>query len=209
MNIRFTLLAEGTSDRALLPILGWALRQESQVQEIEMNFADPSRLPPMSAGLQPRIVRALELHPADILFVHRDADRRPHAERRNEVLQASNPASVRNVVVPVIPVRTTEAWLLVDATAIRRAANNPRGTTMLEIPRPSRLEQAADPKQILYTALRGASELSGRRLQKFDEALAAVRVSNYIPDFGVLRQLPAFREFEIDLRSVLAGLVDQ
>jgi len=44
-SIRYTLLTDGSSDRALIPILNWLLRQHLLNHEIQSEWADLSRLP--------------------------------------------------------------------------------------------------------------------------------------------------------------------
>jgi len=57
-------------------------------------------------------------------------------------------------VVPAVPVRMTEAWLLFDEAAIRRAAGCPNGSMPLELPSLKTSEDIPDPKTILHEALR-------------------------------------------------------
>lgn len=206
MNLRFTLAAEGSTDAALIRILKWAVRRDRRIQEIEARFAEPGQLPPPRAGLTQRIEKALELYPADLLFVHRDTDNFPFAARREEVMEAVSRLARPQLAVPVVPVRMTEAWLLIDEAAIRRAAGNPSGTVALNLPRPRAIENLADPKAVLYEALHSASELSGRRRRKFNVVSAAGIVPEHIRDFEPLRQLPAFLEFESTLRRALDSL---
>ena len=52
-------------------------------------------------------------------------------------------------VVCVVPVRMQEAWLLIDEAALRRAAGDPNGTQPLAMPDVQRLEELADPKQLI------------------------------------------------------------
>ncbi len=103
--------------------------------------------------------------------------------------------------VPVVPVRMTEAWLLIDEGAIRRAASNPNGTQELELPAIARLEDLSDPKTALHDMLLKASEKRGRRLDQFRKRIpsAVHRVAELITDFRPLRQLDAFRAFEAAL----------
>ena len=117
MNIRFTLVAEGSTDAALLPILKWAVQSDQRVGRVEPSFAEPGMLPPARLGVAERIRRALELFPADLLFVHRDADRVPTATRRDEICRAAEATMANQLTVPVVPVRMTEAWLLIDEAA--------------------------------------------------------------------------------------------
>lgn len=208
MNIRFTLIAEGTSDLALLPIIQGLIRADSRVGETEAFFANETRLPQPRAGLAARIRCALDRYPAEILIVHRDADREAWADRREEIMKALSEVASSTVAVPIVPVRMTEAWLLTDENAIRRASGSPRGTVPLELPRPRAIENCPDPKQLLRAVLRRAADLpaSGRRAQKFDDAAAVQRIAEFMEDYTPLRQLSAFVEFERELKQVLNRL---
>src|SRR5664280_2329312 len=104
MNVRFTLVADGPTDAALLPILNWAVRSDPRVGQVEPNFAEPGMLPPARAGLTERVRGALELFPADLLFVHRDADRVTTATRCDEICRAVETAMPNQMTVPVVPV---------------------------------------------------------------------------------------------------------
>ncbi len=105
-------------------------------------------------------------------------------------------------LVPVIPVRMTEAWLLTDESAIRRASGNPNGKVRLDLPPVSRLEALPDPKVELHRLLRVASELTGRRLKRLNEGSAVHRVAEYTESFHQLRELSAFVTLEDELRRV-------
>ena len=94
----------------------------------------------------------------------------------------------------------TEAWLLIEEAAIRIAAGTPRGRLGLSVPKLHELEALADPKQELFSLLRQASELKGRRLKRFSPDKERHRVAEFIKDFGVLRRLSAFQSFEADVR---------
>ena len=62
----------------------------------------------------------------------------------------------------VIPVRMTEAWLLIDEKAIRIAAGNRNGTEILEIPKLHELESLPDPKKLLYELIISEAVLHGQ-----------------------------------------------
>ncbi len=70
--------------------------------------------------------------------------------------------------VPVIPIRMTEAWLLLDEAQIRRVAGAPNDKTALDLPRAGKVESLPDPKALLKTTLARASGLKGRRLEQFN-----------------------------------------
>jgi hypothetical protein len=96
----------------------------------------------------------------------------------------------------------TEAWLLLDETAIRRAAGNPRGQIALNLPNGAAVERLADPKEALSEALRSASELTGRRLKMLRVAERRHRVAELM-DWQLLQTLPAFQLLERELVTAL------
>ena len=159
-----TLLADGSSDQVLVPILQWLL--DNHCNSItRLRVANP--LQTASRGLQERISAALDLYPCHVLFVHRDAERDEPANRQQEVERAWHSIEREQHLVTIVPVRMTEAWLLVDAAAIRTAAGNPNGRVRLDMPDLDRLEQLPDPKALLFDLLARATELGPQRLQKF------------------------------------------
>jgi len=85
----------------------------------------------------------------------------------------------------------TEAWLLIDEPAIRRAADDPNGTTRLDFPPLRKLESTPDPKTVLKGCLLDASELRGRRRDQLERGLSrrVQRLAALIPDFSPLRRL--------------------
>lgn len=111
----------------------------------------------------------------DCLVVHRDAERDSVATRVDEIKTAAASAGVRWPTIPVIPVRMTEAWLLLDEQAIRDVAGRPRGTAPLDLPSHANAESDPNPKLTLQRALATASGLSGRRLRKFTRDFPAYR----------------------------------
>jgi hypothetical protein len=112
-------------------------------------------------------------------------------------------SSVSIPTVCVVPVRMTEAWLLFDILALRKAASNPNGKVELHLPDIKSLENEPDPKHILHQILRQASGLPPRRLRKFSADDCTHRVSELINDFSPLRVLPAFAALEAELKNVV------
>jgi hypothetical protein len=98
----------------------------------------------------------------------------------------------------------TEAWLLFDDAAIRRAAGNPNGTMPLGLPPLKSVESLPDPKSILHEALRVASNRSGRRRKQLHPDIR--RLADLIDDFAPLRGVPSFRAFEESLCDGLRSL---
>lgn len=207
-SLSYTLLTDGPFDRALRPIIKWALINNGVKAAINGEWADLRILSRKSRKLYDRIPLALDYYPADLLIVHRDVEGATLIKRRAEIRRAIKRLK-KQIIIPayicVIPIRMTEAWMLFDKLAIRKAVGNPDGASQLTLPQLSRIENIADPKMILHNKIRTASELSGRRLAKLPVSLYASRVAEYITDFAPLRQLSAFEVFEDQLREYLAA----
>ncbi len=161
-----TLLCDGNSDRALIPILNWLLQRKVTQRSLSgTQWADFGYSRKKPGNLAERVRYAVEDYPCDILFVHRDAEAQSLDDRRTEIQIAVGQAGIVPPAVCVIPVRMTEAWLLLDEGAIRFASGNPRGRQQLNLPVRNSIERVADPKEVLFGALRIASEQTGRRLR--------------------------------------------
>jgi hypothetical protein len=206
-ELRYTLVSDGSSDRALIPVLNWILRQYKVGFALQSAWADLRRIPKPIRDLKARIQWALELYPCDILFVHRDAERMQRIQRVWEIEQALSALDTRTQqpAICVVPVRMTEAWLLFDEAAVRRAAGNPNGRQSLQLPPLVQLEQLPDPKSILHDLLRQASGRTGRRLKTFSVGDSVRMVAEYTSDFSPLRALPAFEALEGAVEGVVAA----
>ena len=201
-EIRYTLISDGSSDRALLPILTWVLRETGGVSRIQPEWADLRRLPRPPATLKERILTAIDLFPCNLLFVHRDAEREKPDQRYREIHDAIEEAAAKGFQTPavcVVPVRMTEAWLLFNEISIRQAAGNPNGKTPLDLPAPNQIELIPNPKRLLSDILCKASGLGGRRLKTFNVPGSQIRISDLIEDFSPLRDLRAFQRLEQDI----------
>ena len=87
-RLNYTLVSDGTSDRALLPILSWLLRGFCGSLPIQLALADLRRLRNPPRSLVGRIERSIELYPCDLLFVHRDAEGAAFDDRQAEIRAA-------------------------------------------------------------------------------------------------------------------------
>lgn len=74
--MRFTLLADGPTDEALVPIASWLIGRRT-TQPFGSQWADLRPYPRRIRGLAHRIEIALSLYPCDLLLIHRDAERDP------------------------------------------------------------------------------------------------------------------------------------
>jgi hypothetical protein len=197
--MRYTLLAEGSTDEVLLPLLDWTLRHQGALR-FDGEFARPK-----DKGLVERIKNALEYYPCDLLFVHRDADSRQADPRYEEIHKALAELDRPTPAVCVVPIQTTEAWLMFDEAKIRQAVGNRNGRVPLNLPNLSELENESDPKARLREILITASGKSGRRRDGFKSQIPAVlrRIADPSNDFSPLLRLSAFQRLQTDVRAIL------
>ena len=204
-ELRYTLVADGSSDKALLPILTWLLKHSGVACPIQAAFADLAKYR-KTDSLSDKIKLGLHFYECDLLFVHRDAEREPREKRLDEIRNAIKnlPKQIHPpAYVCVIPVRMQETWLLIDVEAVRLAAGNPNGSTPISLPKLSKLESIPDPKKILHDLLIAASGRTGRKLSKYSPRKDAVKIANFIDDFSPLKCLPAFQALREDLTEAL------
>ena len=208
--IRFILLCEGSSDRALVPHLQQLLlvcgASEAVGAAISLaTVRDPGGGRGSVLERKMRAILSTESE-LDLLFVHRDADGAGYEVRSQEIIEASCNAELNVAQVSIIPVRTTEAWVLLDEAAIRRVAGNPGGRQPLELPRPSKVEDLAAPKEVLETALAAASGYRGQRLRKFRRKFGQYRriLLEQLPAGGDLGQVSAWRRLKDDISGIVS-----
>lgn len=106
-----------------------------------------------------------------LIFVHRDSETLTLDERLGEFDTVD-----RREVVPVVPVRMSEAWLLFDGPAIAHAAGSP--SSQVPVPNLVQIENMPDPKNRLDDLLfQAAGAPTGRRGRNFRRSIARRRVS--------------------------------
>lgn len=204
-DVRFTLVTDGSSDRALIPLLRWLIRRQEPQSPINGDWADFRRLRRPPRTLADRLTTAIDLFPCNLLFIHRDAERQSRDLRLDEITGAVTKAFASGggpPIVPIIPIRMMEAWLLLDDAAIRRAAGNPNGREELTLPSVGDIEGLPDPKRALESLIIQASGLGPQRFRRLNwhPSLVAERTD----DFSPLLALSAFAALETDLRVALS-----
>jgi len=208
MEIRYTLLSDGSSDRALMPILTWLLRKHAVNCAIQPEWADLRRLPRPPKKLSEKICRSIELWPCDLLFIHRDAENQTHGQRLKETNVGIKEAEIikKSVLPPaicVIPVRMQEAWLLFNEHALRQASGNPNGKQPVKMPPLNHVEELPNPKETLHKLLIDVSGCKGRKLKKFRPREKAIIIANFIDDFSPLDNLSAFKALESSIQQIV------
>ena len=197
------IVCDGTSDLCIQHLIQWIVDTNFPDQAFRIN---PAReVIPAHGPLHLRLKRAFENYEPDVIVCHRDAERVSLQERTDEVKAASAASGIPIPVVPAIPVRMIESWLLTEEAAIRSAANNRNGNINLNLPPRQSIENLANPKDVLFQALRIASDLPPQRLKKFNEHSARSRITGFLDDFSGVRQLRSFLQFEDRLKEAILG----
>lgn len=196
------LVAEGTSDYVfLLPLIRRLLLDLCVDAEL-VAVAEPIELRGEGPTRRDKIARAVERarQEVDVVVVHADGRGQLDRVRAEQVVPGLEAA--RELGVPsvgAVPVKEMEAWALCDGDALRRAFSTALGDGDLGVPsRPAEVERIVDPKAALR-CLHG--RIVGRRRTS--------RAVSFLPrlaeevSLARLRGVPAFAEFESELRVVL------
>jgi hypothetical protein len=205
--LRVLFLGEGTSDE------GIALHVERIAAECGVDVAItvprlefvPGYLDRSVAGKLLGIRRMGGTY--DVVVVHRDGDRDGRDARLKEIRAAVEEVMPDVNHVCVIPIRMTEAWLVLDESAIREVAGNPNGREILGVPEPAIAEKIPDPKALLKELLVKASGLTGRRLRDFRTKFPVHRrlLLERLRPNGPVTRLTAWQQFDEDVRSVFGN----
>lgn len=187
-QLTYSVVADGGTDRLLVPIIQWAVHQlDPDVEILEPQFRKRSG----------SISKFLQTYDSEVMliFLHRDSENQTFHERLQEFesIDASN-------VVPVIPVRMSEAWIIFNAEAIAQAAGYPQ--SLVSTPKLSEIESISDPKSRLDDLIvQAAGNPTGRTRKRLKQSMGKrrVAVSSYISDFSPLKQLHAFQAFQKSL----------
>lgn len=200
-TLKYTLIADGSSDITLMRIIKWSLNDLYPKLATEYNFADFRHFHKPPKSLKQKVDSVNVYYPCDILFIHRDAEKNDCQliDKRIEEIKNEIGNSEFERTVCVIPVKMMETWLLINEEAIKQASGNRNYNQPLNLPALRVLEKEKNPKAILHDLLKTASGLKGRRLSAFNPNYAVHLVAEYIEDYKPLRKLQAFNAFEMDL----------
>ncbi len=201
-ELTYTLLADGTSDRALMHIINWLLNDLFPKMPITSRFATL-----LNRKLDERIENAIKFYPCDVLFVHRDAENESYEKRKNEIERFWKDAKMNNErMIPIIPIRITETWFLINEQAIKLASGNPNSKIKINLPKISELEKFKTPKETLFNLIREANDSKKRNMKNLDLNNCRQRVAENIESFALLRELSSFQKFEHLLQNTVFEL---
>lgn len=210
MLVQFLFIGEGTSDEGLIPHLE-SLCVEAGADEAMGVAPDFRRLSKfIGNSVEAKLKAALALEPeANLIFIHRDADGRDGNRRYVQIAEAVHACACNLPIVCVVPIQETEAWLLLDESAIRRAVGRPNGSVALDLPAPSAVERLARPKERLREILAAASETTGRRLERIrqDFPLQRRALLQDLSTEGPLGQVTSWSRLRADLNVSLANMI--
>ena len=199
MVMQCLLVCEGSSDAPLT----------SHIQRLLDNFGCHSSVFDVSTSGRRLVDKVHEglarASHCDLLFVHRDADRAGATARYREIDEAVQQSGYCGPWAGIVPVRTTEAWLLLDDTAIRDIVRNPNGRMQLNLPSPAEMERLADSKSALQSAMLLAAGAHGRKRRALARELPDLRnllLAN-LPIEGLLERVESWARFRDDTIAAL------
>ncbi|MFM9434454.1 hypothetical protein ACFDR9_001513 [Janthinobacterium sp. CG_23.3] len=106
-------------------------------------------------------------------------------------------------IIPIVPLKMLETWLLADSQAIKRVAGNVGYKENLEcVPGMRQLEKIPDSKQVLLEALCEASQTQGGRLKKFKSRFPEMRarLTVDLDPNGPVCQLNSYKHFRENIK---------
>jgi Domain of unknown function (DUF4276) len=153
----------------------------------------------------------------DILVIHFDADAPSPLEvlntRFNSIIQAlelelSNGTKLCKSLVPIIPVRNIEAWMLADVETLRKVFNIKLSNKNLGLgSKPKQVESYPNPKEKLNEVQNRVNlERPGRRKMQLEDihSLLGQEINLY-----VLQNVPSYQSFRELFAKALLKLIGQ
>jgi hypothetical protein len=210
------LYAEGRTDERFLPVV---IRRTVEHILAQHGRIDVDVLEPIIVNhnidrkFSTRAERILEAahraHGFHALIVHADADH-PTPERAlkerfmpgHDLVQKAKDR-VCNRLLPIIPVRMTEAWMLVDSEALRKVIRTNIDEQALGLPtRARQIESDPDPKQTLHQILQNALAHYPRRRRGIVLGTIYEPLARQL-SLERLSALPAYQQFVKDMTETL------
>lgn len=212
-SLSLALSVEGRVDERFLPII--VRRTAEQIlapREIDVlePIVLPRDLPKRAGAVRLILAAARQAEGFHALLVHTDADdlaweeaQRQRIEPGFACVQSSSRGVCRNLV-PVIPVRMVEAWMIADPEAVRQELGTDWPDDKLRLPPLHQVELHANPKEALDQAIYSVYEDRAARRRP---SLADIQLglANSIR-LERLHHLDAYKRFYQDLTSTLHEL---
>lgn len=205
---------EGATERRFLPPLVQRIAEEvllnNGLGNTDVFPPEFVRLKNSKSSQAERILEAAkQVNGLHLLIVHVDADEKTEDEARIEriepglqLIRGSIEPICRDVV-PIIPIRTTEAWMLVDTAKLCEVIGITEIPEGIALPRPTRLEAHNNPKSLLNSIIKTARERRPR--SRIDVADIHEPLARQI-DLAALSHLQAYAKFKADFMVALQEL---
>lgn len=204
-DVQFALVREGNSDDGLAVLIRALLARAGAPGVI-------GAARPYKGTTKQKLEQVLaEDVVPDLILVHRDSDTRDPGQRHAEITAAATELGCVDKVVAVVPVQETEGWLLTDESAIRAVVGRPGGTAALGLPAVRRIEETANPKEILEAAFKIACEKSGARLKAVSRQFPRYRATllERLDIDGPVKDLASWQRFVDDLTAAAEKLLSE
>ena len=209
------LYAEGSVDTHFLPPV---IQRTSEMilAHYGLNLVDVPEIliiPKKQGKLDQCILEAsYEAKHCHALLIHNDADNLGYSKARQqrfnpgfELVQQSRDERCRSLV-PVIPVRMIEAWMLADCDVLRNVLGTNLSPQDLGLPaRATLVEAITHPKEVLNEIVRKLNAVRSRRRPAINLNTKYEALARQI-DLNKLLEVPAYKEFVNDLAKTLEEL---
>ena len=145
----------------------------------------------------------------DALIVHSDADNRTYRQTKEllfdtglKLVHSSSNYVCKNLL-PIIPIKTVESWMLADFEVLQKVLRTDLKAQDLGLPERARqVEMVARPKQVLEQAMIKAQAQRSRRHQQVDIGTLYEPMGEKI-SLERLNQVPSYKQFVADLTETL------
>jgi len=169
-TIKYYFICEGSSDTSLVDHID-KLLLESGYEEVYGDAPDFGLIFDKSVGksVKDKVNAILKYdNSVNILFIHRDADNEGYEAREAEIFEQTEHLEGYKII-PVIPVKRLESWLVLDEQVIKDTVGYPSSRANLGLPAKNHIEKSGSTKELLFEAMDRASGLTGKQLTKFQK----------------------------------------
>jgi len=218
-QLSLALYAEGSTDGFFLPpiIVRSAQGILSKLDQLGIDVQEP-HIQYKNPGGRSILIIAQELAAYDLLVVHSDGDNRGYKKTldefflpaKNLVLTESDKGkSVCVHLVPLIPVRSIEAWMLADPNAVCTVLGiDKKRASTLDLPKKAVLvEKELNPKRTLDLLIEAAYPKQPKSRKKDFKYKLYKELGSEI-DLQRLREVDSYKYFEADLTTTLLQALD-
>lgn len=211
-TLSLALYCEGNTDKHFLPKI-IERTAEKMILSHATNYVDILPVTVKDVVKQERgkdiLEAAMQAYGYDVLIIHKDADHRTYEETKTQSIEPGctlvqrSSKGVCKKLVPIIPVREVEAWMIADREILRDLLQIRERLQNLHLPKRAVLvESDPDPKATLNRIIAKAESERRRKIERkeFYESLALeVRLDR-------LDQVPAYKKFLDELSKTFRDL---